>query len=393
MDYKNLFAQRTNQMSGSVIREILKVASKPDIISLAGGLPAPETFPSFETIKKINEIIYNKFKDAIFQYGITEGFMPYRESVQEFLKNKNINSPIEEIRAVSGSEQAIDLLTKVLINKGDKIAVESPTYLGALSSFNPFEPDYIEIETDEYGVLPQSIEKLSKDRSIKFFYLIPNFQNPTGKTLPLDRRKKIAQIAIENNILIYEDDPYGDLRYEGEHLPTLKSLANENVVYGGSFSKIFAPGLRIGFFVAPLEIANMMNIAKQGEDVHTNNYAQAQAHEYLNGGYHLEQLPKSIEIYKSRKNKMIESLEKFFPSDFAFTRPDGGMFLWVEGPQDFDSEKFYWKAIEHKVAFVPGKYFFIDQSKGNSTMRLNFSNVNEEKIEFAIKVLGDILKK
>jgi 2-aminoadipate transaminase len=392
MDYSKLLADRTKNMSGSAIREILKVIRQPGMVSLAGGIPAPESFP-MDVLKELEQIVMEKYKTKAFQYDLTEGFGPFRESLVSFVKRKGIDAKADDIFVTSGSQGALDSIAKILLNKGDKVVVESPTYLGAMTSFNPYEPEYVEIDSDEEGLVPESLEKVLTENEVKFVYLVPTFQNPTGKTIGDERRKKIAEIIKKHEMLVIEDDPYSELRYRGESVNSLYSYAPENVIYAGTLSKVFAPGLRLGFFVAPdKELAQWLTIAKQGTDLHTNSFAQALAAEYLSGGYFDKHLPNIINLYKPKQETMLEALGEFFPDSFKFTKPEGGMFIWIEGPETIDGEEIYWKAIEEKVAFVPGKYFYANHEHGRSTMRLNFTSTDEATIREAVRKLGKVLE-
>ncbi len=283
MNFQNLLAQRTKHMRVNAIREILKVASQPGMISLAGGIPAPESFP-LELIAELNGRVLATYAADALQYGLTEGFPPLREALAARLSTKGIPAEPEEVLITSGSQGVLDAIGKTLISPRDQIAVESPTYLGALQAFTPYEPEYISLVCDNDGLLPDSLEETLSRQSVKFVYLVPNFQNPTGRTLSMRRRRAVAKIIQNYGTLLVEDDPYGDLRYEGKALPSLKSLAPENVIYIGTLSKVFAPGLRLGYCVAPLAIQNWLVLVKQGVDLHTGTYSQALAAEYIAGG-------------------------------------------------------------------------------------------------------------
>jgi 2-aminoadipate transaminase len=361
------------------------------MVSLAGGIPAPEIFP-LNIIKDLTERVMNKYSSTALQYDLTEGFYPLREALSTYLGNKGIQASAEDILTASGSQGVLDALGKILISKGDKVAVEAPTYLGALQAFAPYEPEYTSIQCDEDGPLPESLEDILCSNSVKFIYLVPTFQNPTGRSIPLTRRKEIAEILTKYNTLLIEDDPYSDLRYRGQTIPTIKSLAPENVVYIGSLSKIFAPGLRVGFCVAPDLIHKWMILAKQGVDLHTSTLTQALAAEYISGGFLEDHLPEIIELYRLKQDSMQNALERYFPDSFKWSRPEGGMFIWVEGPEGFDMEKVYWKAIKRKTAFVPGKYFYTQDDEGNETMRLNYTLVDEKYIDWAIKALSYVIR-
>lgn len=391
MTPKYHLATRTKLMGSSAIREILKVVSQPGMISLAGGLPAPESFP-IEVIKKLIPLVFRKYGPRALQYDATEGFTPLRETLVEYLKEKDIRTTTKEVLIATGSQGVLDGLGKILLNKDDKIAVETPTYLGAIQAFNPYEPKYLSMATDDEGLIPESLEATLKKNQIKFIYLVPTFQNPTGRTITLKRRKKIATIIKKYRALLIEDDPYSALRYEGQAVPPIKSLAPGNVVYVGTLSKLFAPGLRIGFSVAPEKIGHWLVLAKQGVDLHTSTFNQALAAEYIRKGYLKKQIAKNIKLYRPRQEAMLKAIEKYFPQEFSWSKPEGGMFVWVEGPKGFDAQKAYFRAIRKKVAFVPGKFFFTKKGQGQETMRLNYTMVEEKTIQKAIQTLSQVLK-
>lgn len=388
MNYTNLLATRTNTMNASAVREILKVVSQPGMISLAGGIPAPESFP-LDLMSALTETVLDKHGAGALQYDVTEGFAPLRSALVGYLATKEIDVTEENILVFSGSQSILDTVAKILISPGDAIAVESPTYLGALSAFNAYEPRYVDLQADDDGLVPESLDDMLTQHTVKFVYLTPTFQNPTGRTLSLERRHQVADIIKRHDALVLEDDPYGDLRYRGEFVPPIKSLAPDNVIYASTFSKIFAPGLRLGFCAVPQPLMQWLTIAKQGADLHTSTFNQALAAEYLAGGYLGEHLPKIISIYKPRQEAMLSALDKHMPDSFAWTRPDGGMFLWVEGPADFDMHTLYERSVANSVAFVPGKYFFAQEGAGEATMRLNFTMQTEDVIEQAIRTIAE----
>jgi len=391
MAFDNLLADRTGKMGVNVIREILKVVSQPGMVSLAGGIPAPESFP-IDIIKDLTDIVVEKYASGAFQYGPTEGFWPLREALADYLKDREIDAGAGEILIASGSQGVLDAIGKVLITKGDRVAVEAPTYLGALQAFTPYEPEYVRMDTDDDGLIPGSLETVLAAGRIKFIYLVPTFQNPTGRTIPLERRREIAAIIKNHNALLVEDDPYGALRYRGRDITPIKALAPENVVYISTLSKVFAPGLRIGFCHAPEQIRKWLVIVKQGIDLHTSTFNQALAAEYIAGGYLDNHLPKIIDLYRPKQEAMLSALDAYFPEGFKWSRPEGGMFLWVEGPVGFDMEELYWKAVKRNVAFVPGKYFYTSQQEGIETMRLNYTMANEETIENSIRILSEVIQ-
>ncbi|GAK50930.1 putative transcriptional regulator, GntR family [Candidatus Moduliflexus flocculans] len=391
MKFEQLLADRTRLMGVNVIREILKVVSQPGMISLAGGIPAPESFP-MDKMRELTERVIDKYESNAFQYDLTEGFIPLREALVGYLGQKNIHASVDDILVASGSQGVLDALGKTLISPGDKIAVEAPTYLGALQAFNPYEPQYVRMDMDEDGLVPESLDEVLKTHTIKFIYTVPTFQNPTGRSVTLARRKQIAEIIQHHDALLIEDDPYSALRYRGEALPAIQTFAPEHVVYITTLSKILAPGLRLGICIAPQLIKKWLVIVKQGVDLHTNTFSQAIAAEYLAGGYLDEQLPKIINLYGPKLQAMLDAIEKYFPANFTWSKPEGGMFVWAEGPEGLDTEKLYWEAVKQNVAYVPGKFFYTQKGEGNATMRLNFTKSDEETIDRAIHILADVLK-
>ncbi|MBD3329603.1 aminotransferase class I/II-fold pyridoxal phosphate-dependent enzyme [Candidatus Dojkabacteria bacterium] len=391
MNYEKLFADRAEIMSVSAIREILKVVNQPGMISLAGGIPAPESFP-MDILEQLCSDVIKKYGDKAFQYDLTEGFIPLREALVGFVGRKGIETKVDNIMITTGSQGVLDSIGKILLNKGDKVAVEAPTYLGAIQAFNPYLPEYISMETDEDGLIPESLEGTLKNHNIKMVYLVPTFQNPTGRTIPIDRRKRIAEIIKKNDAFLVEDDPYGELRYRGDKVAPIQTLAPDNVLYTSTLSKLFAPGLRIGYFIAPPKISYMMVMAKQGVDLHTSTFSQALAAEYISAGHMDKQIPKIISVYKPRQEAMLEAISENFPKGFNWSKPEGGMFIWAEGPQGANMEDIYYKAIKEKVAFVPGKFFYTKKGQGLETMRLNYSKADEKTIKDAIKRLSEVLK-
>lgn len=386
-----LLASRTESMAASAIREILKVANRPGVTSLAGGIPAPETFP-MDILEKVFSEVLTRWGSSAFQYDLTEGFVPLREASSKYLSCYSVKASTEDILVTSGSQGLLDAIGKILISPGDPVVVESPTYLGALQAFNPYGPRYVEIETDEFGAVPESLDEILKKQRPKFVYLVPTFQNPAGRTLSLERREMIAEIIIRHNVLLVEDDPYAALRYSGETVPSIKSMAPDHVLYGTTFSKVFAPGLRVGLAVPPgEELGSWLVRAKQGTDLHTSTLSQAMAAAYLEGGYLEDRLPLICAHYSPRLDAMLDALETSFPRDWTWSRPEGGMFLWAEGPSGTDIPRIYEKALSKNVAFVPGRYFYADPKNGGRTMRLNFTNADPDELRQAIATLADII--
>ena len=386
----SLVAPRTAGLSCSAIREILKVVSRPGMVSLAGGIPAPESFP-MDIMADLTRRALEKYQSAALQYDCTEGFGPLREVLADFLGQRGIKAASEEILIASGSQGVLDAVGKVLIAPGDRVAVEAPTYLGALQAFDPYDPCYVRLATDDDGLIPESLEQALSQHTIKFVYLVPTFQNPTGRTLPEGRRKEIAAILKRHHALLIEDDPYGALRYKGRPLMPIHHWAPDQVVYISTFSKILAPGLRVGFCVAPEWLRKWLVIVKQGIDLHTGTFSQALAAEYLSGGYLDRHLPRICDLYGPRLQAMLDALQMYFPKGFTWSRPEGGMFVWVEGWRHMDMETVYWAAVKRNTAFVPGKFFYAHPNQGLETMRLNFTNADETTLRRAIRTLAEII--
>ena len=390
MNYK--FAKRNDYVEASEIREIAKVTERPEIISFAGGLPAPELFP-VEEIKKVCEEVLNNSGNAALQYSTTEGYVPLRKAICSRMKNLGINTSIDNILITSGSQQALDLSGKVFLDEGDVVICESPTYLAALKAFKTYLPTFKEIAMDEDGMIMEELEKeLTVNPNVKFIYTIPDFQNPTGRTMSLHRRKKLIEIANKFDLVIIEDNPYGEIRFAGETLPPLKHFDTEGrVIYLSTFSKIFCPGLRLGWICADSTFINKYVPFKQCTDLHSDIFAQMITSKYMEMfdiDEHIEQIRK---VYKHRRELMVSCIKKEFPKEVKHTLPDGGLFLWVELPKNINSKEVFITALANNVAFVPGESFF---PEGNCkyTFRLNYSNMPDERIIEGIKRLGVVLK-
>ncbi len=384
-------ASRTAGMGVNAIREILKVVAQPGMISLAGGIPAPDSFP-IQILNQLIEKVLMQYGPSALQYDTTEGFGPLREALVDHLAQLGIRAASQQILVASGSQGVLNALGMVLINKGDLVAVEAPTYLGALQAFRPYEPSFVSLETDEQGIVPEYLESVLRSQPIKFIYLVPTFQNPTGRTIPLHRRIQIAEIIQKYNGLLIEDDPYSALRYTGDPVDPICSWAPENVVYVSTLSKVLAPGLRIGFCLAPEYIRQWLVTAKQGIDLHTSTFNQALAAEYISGGYLRNHLPKILELYRPRQKALLQALQCYFPPSLQWSRPQGGMFVWVQGPEKLDMVSVYHQAVARKVAFVPGTYFYAQPGQGIETMRLNFTMAEPTVLEQAVERLADVLK-
>lgn len=386
---ETLLAERTKQMGINAIREILKVVGAPGMVSLAGGIPAPESFP-IELMRRLTDTVLSRFGAAALQYDPTEGFGPLREVLADYLAQGGIRVRPDGVVVTSGSQSALDLLGMVMLTKGDRVAVEAPTYIGALQAFRPYEPEFVAIETDDEGPIPDSLAAVLRTRDIKMVYLVSTFQNPTGCTIALERRKAIARLIRENNVLLVEDDPYSALRYDGDPLPPIQTLAPDHVAYVGTLSKVFAPGLRIGYCVAPEVIQRWLVVAKQGVDLHTSTYNQALAAVYIDGGHMAEHMPKIIDLYRPRRDAMLDALTRCMPASYSWSIPQGGMFVWVRGPDGTDMPRCYHQAVARGVAFVPGTFFYPEPGSGLETARLNFTMSDEKILGRAVAVLGEV---
>jgi len=400
------YALRMQKMGSSIIRELLKLTQEPDIISFAGGLPAPDVFPVAAFEEAASRVLRSHGSQAL-QYSATEGYLPLREWIVDYMSGYGIEANVENVLITSGSQQALDLIGKVLINPGDLILSEKPTYLGALQAWRTYQADYTSVPIDDDGLQIELLEE-ALCGGPKFMYILPNFQNPGGVTLSLERRYELVKIADRYGVPIIEDDPYGELRYEGEHLPPLVVLDAQrqngssgysnghgflrgNVIYISTFSKTLAPGLRLAWMVAPTEVINRCVMAKQGMDLHTSSFVQMTAYDVLKDNFLKDHVQIIRQVYGERRNVMLNALEHFFPHDARWTHPKGGLFLWATLPEEIDTMKLMPKAIENKVVYVPGSVFFPDGS-GHNTFRLNFSNAPPEDIELGIRRLGEVLK-
>nr|WP_303832952.1 PLP-dependent aminotransferase family protein [Snodgrassella alvi] len=386
------FSRRAQNLKSSTIREILKVTEQADVISFAGGLPAPDTFPLSEIKDAANALLENQDIYGALQYGPSEGYTPLRQWIANYLSERDhVSVSSDEVLIVTGSQQALDLIGKALIDTNDKVLVETPTYLGALQSFNQYNPEYIAIDSDNEGLIPETIDN-ELASSAKFLYSIPNFQNPTGRRLPLHRRQALAAKAKQNNLLLIEDDPYGDLDYQGQRLPALYTLAPENTVYLGSFSKILAPGLRLGYLVANKQFISKLLPLKQASDLHTPSLTQYIAYQVLSKNNFLNHhIPKIRQLYNARCQYMLQSLAQYMPKEISWNQPEGGMFIWVELPEYINATELLKEAIAQKIVFAPGETFYVHSEK-NNCLRLAFVTVSEEKIDTGIKKMADIIK-
>lgn len=394
------YAHRMQKMGSSVIRELLKLTEQPDIISFAGGLPAPEVFPVKEFQEACNQVLRDHGAQAL-QYSATEGYLPLREMIARHTARYGVQVNAENILITSGSQQALDFIGRLFVNRGDYIVVESPTYLGALQAWTAYGAQYISVRADEHGMIVDELETALRIGP-KFIYILPNFQNPSGSTLSLERRKKMIELADKYGVPIVEDDPYGQLRYEGEHIPSVVTLDSRyrnqadgeysgNVIYLSTFSKLLAPGLRLAWAIAPPQVIRKLVMTKQAADLHTSSFIQHVAYEVAQGGFLDEHIKVIRATYKERRDVMIEMMEEVFPREVTWTKPLGGMFLWGKLPEKIDAANVLKTAIESKVAFVPGAAFH-PNGGGANTMRLNFSFSNPDHIREGITRLGIALK-
>jgi DNA-binding transcriptional MocR family regulator len=390
------YALRTKNVKSSAIRELLKITQHPEVISFAGGLPAPDVFPIERFSEACSRVLEQNGKVAL-QYGATEGYEPLREMIARHTSRYGIKAKTEHVLITSGSQQALDLIGKIFLDPGDAILCEKPTYLGALQAFNQYQPRYVVVPMDDDGMRVDEVERLlDRDRSshrIKFIYALPNFQNPTGRTMSLERRHRLVELADQYGVPIVEDDPYGELRYEGEPLPALKALDpnGETVIYLGTFSKILAPGFRLGWIVASHDALEVLLHGKQPTDLHTGMAQQMATYFVSRDGFVDEHVEHIKNVYRERRDVMLRAIEEHFPEDAHFTRPAGGLFVWAELPPNIDTRELLLAAVKERVAFVPGQGFHPDGS-GTNTMRLNFSNVPPDQLREGIRRLGQAIQ-
>lgn len=393
MEYR--LSDRIKDLKGNAIREIFKLLQQPDFISFAGGFPTKELLPT-EIVKEITTDIMNGKEAAdVLQYGGTEGYMPFRKTACDYVKRYGIDGiDIDNVLIVSGGQQTIDLMCKAFVNKGDTVLVEDPTYLASLHILKTYEANAVGVKSGEDGLDLTDLEEKIKKYAPKMLYVVPTFSNPTGRTYSVEKRKAIAEITYKYNVMVLEDDPYSELRFEGERVPSLKSFeVGDNVVYSTSFSKTVAPGLRTGIAVGPKEVIRKLTIGKQAVDVHTSSLSQAILNEYIKRGYVDERLKVMIPVYREKKNAMIEAIKKYMPKEFKYTDPQGGLFIFGEFDKSLgiDCETLFSEICKYKVAYVSGVSFYADGS-GRNTIRLNYSNATLEQIDDGIKRMGEFFK-
>jgi 2-aminoadipate transaminase len=396
------YAHRIQAIRSSAIRELLKLTQNSEMISFAGGMPAPELFPVDE-FKVACERVLSKHGEAALQYSTTEGYAPLREMISGIMAREGVTVKAENILITASSQQALDLVAKLLINRGEHVLVESPTYLGAMQAFNVFGPEYMPVPTDEDGLRPETLESVLP-AGPKFMYILPNFHNPAGITLSLSRRRRIVELADQWGVPIVEDDPYGQLRYEGQHLPPLITLDAQNlktvddyrqgnIIYLSTLSKTLAPGLRLGWIAAPPDVIAKLGQLKQGADLHTSTFTQMVAYEVARDGFLEQHVEKIRKVYGERRNIMLDALAEYLPTEVSWTHPAGGLFLWARLPEGMDSRKLFEIAVKQNVAFVPGASFFAEPDKdSNRFLRLNFSYMQPDLIVEGIRRIGVAVK-
>lgn len=393
------YALRTQSMKSSVIRELLKLTAEPGVISFAGGLPGADLFP-LEAFREASDRVIRDHGSHALQYSQTEGERPLREMIARHTTRYGIAVTADNVLVTSGSQQALDLIGRVFLNPGDHVLVERPTYLGALQAWSAYQAEYLCVDVDAHGMRLDALAAALRGGP-KFTYALPNFQNPTGVTLSLERRHELVRLADEHGVPILEDDPYGQLRYDGEHLPPLVTIDAEyrglgkaaysgNVLYLSTFSKTLAPGLRLGWIIGPADVIRRLGQAKQGADLHTSTFVQLLAYEVARSGFLDEHVRRLRVAYARRRDAMLAAMRQHFPPAVTWTTPAGGLFIWATLPAPLDATTLLQQALAAQVAFVPGRPFYADGS-GHHTLRLNFTNATESAIDTGIARLGRVL--
>ncbi len=393
MDYQ--FSERVKSLKPSAIREILKNSSDPRVIPLSAGNPAPDAFP-YDAVKKISaDLLQNTPSDA-WQYGVTEGYAPLREHLLSYMREKHhVGGEGDDILITSGAQQVMDLLTKTLLNEGDTVLCEAPSFIGSLNTFRSYRAKLVGIPMEEDGIDTGKLEEaLHREKNVKYLYTIPNFQNPSGITMSLEKRKKVYELCRDHNVIVLEDNPYGDLRFAGEDVPSIKSLDTEGVVvYAGSFSKVISPGMRVGYAIAPKAVLQKMVVCKQGEDVHSNMWAQIVCHRIMTETDYEAHLERLRQIYRRKSSLLLSAMEKYFkPLGITWSRFEGGLFAWCSLPEGVDMLEFVKRGMEKKVCVVPGTAFLTDESEPCQAFRVNFSTPTDEQLTEGIRLLAETLE-
>ena len=389
------FSDRVSNLKPSAIREIFKYAADPSVVSLSAGNPSPDAFPA-KAIEEISARVLRENPISVLQYSVTEGYTPLRQHMLDYMKREhNTGSDADDILITTGAQQIMDLCTKALVNEGEVVLVEAPSFIGSLNTFRSYNAKLVGVTVEPDGMsMTELEEKLKANPNAKFIYTIPNFQNPSGVTMSLEKRKKMYALAKEYGVLILEDNPYGDLRYSGENLPNIKSMDTEGrVIYSRTFSKILAPGLRVGYVSAPAEIISKMVVCKQVADVHTNIWAQQVCDRFMETTDMNEHLASLRKVYRRKFTLMETGIKEHFDPSVKVTEPEGGLFIWATLPESIDMMKFCKVAVEqYKVAVVPGTAFMINETDKTNSFRLNFSTPSDEQIVRGCEILGKLTK-
>jgi DNA-binding transcriptional MocR family regulator len=391
VDWQKKLSRRAGGLYGSMTRKLMHVMSDPEVISFGGGLPAWDLFP-VEQVREVANHVLSIDGPATLQYSTSEGYGPLREEITKRYRARGFDISVDHVVIDTGSMQGIDLTAKLLLDEGDTVVVGDPTFLTALQAFSFYQANYITLPLDDQGMQVDKLPRVLESHDVKLIYVMPTFQNPSGRTLSLERRRQLLDTASRYGVPILEDDAYGDLRYDGEPLPTLKALdKEESVIYLGSFSKTLSPGLRVGFVIGPAAIMEQLIFAKQAADLHTSVLPQRIAHEFLQQDLLDPHVSKMIQSYRQRRDAMLNAMERFFPAHVCWTRPEGGIFLWVTLPGDMDAGRMFDRAVAEKVVYVPGANYFANGG-GKNTMRLNFSAYGEEIISEGIHRLAHVIQ-
>lgn len=390
MEYK--FSDRVSNLKPSAIREIFKYAADPSVVSLSAGNPSPDAFPA-KAIEEISAEVLKNNPISVLQYSVSEGYTPLRQHIMEYMKNEhNVGRDFDDILITTGAQQIMDLCSKAIVNEGDVVICEAPSFIGSLNSFRSYNAKLVGVKVEPDGMNMDELEKaLINNQNAKFIYTIPNFQNPSGVTMSLEKRKKVYELAQKYGVLIIEDNPYGDLRYSGENVPSIKSFDEDGIViYAGSFSKVISPGMRVAYCICPKPIIQKLVVCKQGNDVHTNIWSQYVCDKFMTDydfNAHLAMLRK---LYTKKANYCMELLNKYCAPAITYNKIDGGLFIWCDLPQSIDMPTFCKKAVENKVCVVPGNAFLTDENEKCQSFRINFSTPTDQQLEKGIKILGEL---
>lgn len=388
------FSERVKSLKPSAIREILKNSSAPGIIPLSAGNPAPDAFP-YKDIASISQKLLAHTPMEALQYSVTEGYAPLRQHLAEYMQNKHrVGGPGDDVLITSGAQQVMDLLTKTLLNEGDAVLCEAPSFIGSLNTFRSYRAKLCGIPMEADGVSIEGLERaLCTEKNVKYFYTIPNFQNPSGITMSLEKRKRVYELCRDHNVVVLEDNPYGDLRFAGEDLPAIKSFDQEGVVmYAGSFSKVVSPGMRVGYAIGPKELIQKMVVCKQGEDVHSNIWAQIVCHQFMTGCDYEAHIQRLRDIYRRKSGVLLKAMEEHFAPLITWNSFEGGLFAWCVLPDGVGMLDFVKRGAERKVCVVPGTAFLTDESQPCQAFRVNFSTPTDEQLREGVKILGQLAR-